>query len=305
MPFFLGIDGGGTKTRCIVGDEESELGRGSSLSCKVQKVGEACARDSLSAAIHEACVQAGISPRKISGTCAGITGTGRAEIAEVMRDLLMSVVGGEVEVIGDVEVAFEDALGEKPGILVIAGTGAIVLGRNSEGQTARAGGWGYLASDEGSGSWVGVEAVRAVLRAKDSGGNPALLGRLMESFGAGDFDRFVVKLNGNPVPDFSTLFPAVLSSAEDGDALSCAVLERAGRELAIKVGTVVERLFTHVACSVICYGGVFSSSEIVRTEFSKELKARCPKASLIARAVDPARGALERARRGFKAASAT
>lgn len=270
----------------------------------MQKVGEACARDSLSAAIHEACVQAGISPRKISRTCAGITGTGRAEIAEAMRELVMSVVGGEIEVIGDVEVAFEDAFGEGAGVLVIAGTGAIAYGRNSAGDTARTGGWGYLVSDEGSGSWVGLEAVRAVLREKDRGESPALLGRLMEAFGAEDFDQFIVKLNGNPVPDFSMLFPAVLSSAEDGDAMARAVLEGGGRELAIKAGTLVERLFMHNVCSVISYGGVFSSSEIVRAEFASEMKKLCPSATFLTRTVDPARGALERARRGFKAASA-
>lgn len=304
MPFFLGIDGGGTKTRCLVGDEESELGRGSSSSCKVQKVGEAGARDSLSAAIHEACVQAGISPRKISRTCAGITGSGRAEIGELMRDLVISVVGGEVEVIGDIDVAFEDAFADQPGVLVIAGTGAIAYGKNSAGNIARVGGWGYLVSDEGSGSWVGLEAVRAVLREKDRGENPALLGRLTEAFGTANFDQFVIKLNGNPVPDFSTLFPVVLSSAED-DAIARAVLERAGRELAINAGTLVERLFMHDVCSVISYGGVFSSSEIVMAEFSSALKTRSPNATLLTRTVDPARGALERARRGFRPASAT
>src|SRR5581483_6339154 len=149
---------------------------------------------------HEACVQAGISPRKISRTCAGITGTGRAEIAELMRDLVMSLVGGEVEVIGDIQVAFEDAFADQPGVLMIAGTGAIAYGRNSAGDTARAGGWGYLVSDEGSGSWIGLEAVRAVLREKDRGHNSVLLGSLMESLGTEHFDQFVIKLNGTVVP---------------------------------------------------------------------------------------------------------
>ena len=90
MPFFLGIDGGGTKTRCVIGDEKSQLGAGSSSSSKVQRVGEACARDALAAAVNEACVQAGISPRQIVRTCAGITGAARPEIAGVMRDLVAS-----------------------------------------------------------------------------------------------------------------------------------------------------------------------------------------------------------------------
>ena len=68
MPFFLGIDGGGTKTRCVIGNENSVLATGSGSGCNIVRVGEACARDSLSGAIHEACVQAGLSPQQIVRT---------------------------------------------------------------------------------------------------------------------------------------------------------------------------------------------------------------------------------------------
>jgi glucosamine kinase len=302
MPFFLGIDGGGTKTRCIIGDEKSELGRGSSSSCKVQKVGEACARDSLSAAIHEACVRAGISPRQIARTCAGVTGAGRPEIARVMQELLASVIGGEIEIVGDVEIAFDDAFGGEPGVIVIAGTGAIAYGRNAHGETARAGGWGYLISDEGSGSWVGLEAVRAALHAKDRGENPALLSDLAEALAAASFDDFIVKLNANSLPDLSTLFPAVLSAAESGNELASDVLDRAGCELAKMAGIVGGRLFEDGAYSVATHGGVISSSEIVRRAFERQLRAQLPKANWLQRAIDSARGALERARKSLNAA---
>jgi glucosamine kinase len=305
MPFFLGIDGGGTKTRCILGDENSELGRGSSSTCKIQRVGEACARDSLSAAVHEACVQAGISPRKIARTCAGVSGAGRPEIAALMRELVASVVGGEIEIVGDIEIAFEDAFGQEPGVLVNAGTGAFAYGRNSEAKIARAGGWGYLVSDEGSGWWVGLEAARLALRAKDRGENPGLLGELADALGAENFDNFIVTLNANPSPDFSKLFPVVLSAAECADALARGVLDRGGRELARMAEAVVRRLFGDGSCSVARHGGVFSNSEIVRSAFAEELKLRCPNAELVTRNIDAARGALERARRAFKVANAT
>lgn len=304
MPFFLGIDGGGTKTRCVVGDESSELGRGSSSSCKVQKVGEACARDSLSTAVHEACVQAGVSPRTISRTCAGVTGAGRPNIARLMRELLASVVGGQIEIVGDIEIAFEGAFGQNSGVLVNAGTGAFAYGRNSEGQVARAGGWGYLVSDEGSGSWVGLEAVRLALRAKDRGENPTLLADLVDGLKAENFDDFIVKLNAHPSPDFSKLFPVVLSASEGGDELARVVLDRGGRELARMTETVVRQLFGKAGCSVATHGGVFSSSEIVCKAFAEELGGGCPNAKMLTRDIDAARGALERARKGFKVANA-
>ncbi len=304
MSFFIGIDGGGTKTRCILGDDRHELARGSASSCKVQRVGEACARHSLAAAIHEACVQAGISPQQIARTCAGITGSARAEIASVMRRLVGGIVGGEVEVVGDVEIAFEDAFNVGQGVIVIAGTGSIAYGRNLSGEVARAGGWGWAVSDEGSGHWVGTEAVRAVLRARDRGQPTQLLPEIQDALGAKSFDDFIVKLNASPGPDYSTLFPVVASSGGNGDSLAAEVLHRAGNELAKMTGVVVNRLCEGQACSVAMHGGVFSGSSIVRQSFFEALCVQSPQASLLQRVIDPARGALERARRGFNVVGA-
>jgi glucosamine kinase len=304
MTFFLGIDGGGTKTRCIVGDEKSQMGSGSSSSSKVQRVGEACARDALSAAVHEACVQAGISPRQIARTCAGITGSARPEIAAVMRDLLSRIVDGQVEIVGDVEIAFEDAFGGGPGVVVIAGTGSIVYGRNSKNETARAGGWGYAISDEGSGHWIGLEAVRASLREHDRGRASGLLKELVEKLGAKDFEDFIVRVNANSAVDFAPLFPTVLAAADNGDAVATEILTHAGRELADLAGIVIERLFREQAISVATHGGVLASSSIVKKSFSQGLKSRYTRAACLDREVDPARGGLERARREFQAARA-
>lgn len=304
MPFFLGIDGGGTKTRCIVGDEKSQLGTGSSSSSKVQRVGEACARDALAGCIHEACVQAGISPRQIVRSCAGITGAARPEIARVMRDLTAGIVGGEVEVVGDIEIAFEDAFSQSSGVILIAGTGSIAFGRNEKGETARAAGWGYPISDEGSGQWIGAEAVRESLRARDRGQACELLSGLMGKLSAGTFEDFIVRLNANPPVDYATLFPVVLAAADGGDSVAVGILQRAGRELAAMGGTVIERLFQEQRVSVATHGGVLASSAVVRQSLQRELKSRYPEAALLDREVDPARGALGRARRVFEAAGA-
>jgi N-acetylglucosamine kinase-like BadF-type ATPase len=303
MPFFLGIDGGGTKTRCLVGDEKSELGSGTSSSSKVQRVGEACARNALAGAVDEACVHAGISPRQIVRTCAGITGAARPEIAGVMRDLLASIVGGQVEIVGDIEIAFEDAFGSGPGVMLIAGTGSIAFGRNKNGETARAAGWGYPISDEGSGQWIGAEGVRGVLRARDRGQSPELLSELMEKLGASNFEDFIVRLNANPSVDFASLFPCVLAASEKKDQVAIEILTRAGRELSAMAGTVIERLFHEQPVSVATHGGVFVASAMVRKSFAQELESRYPKVALLDREVDPARAAIERARRDFKVTS--
>ncbi len=304
MSFFLGIDGGGSKTRCVVGDENSVLGAGSSSSCKVQRVGEACARDSLAAAIHESCVHAEISPRQIARICAGVTGSARPEIASIMRELISGIVAGDIEVVGDVEIAFEDAFGDGPGVLVIAGTGSIAYGRNSEGDIARAGGWGHAISDEGSGYWIGVESVRAALQTRDREGVSELLRELMDKIGAANVDDFIVMMNATPAPDFAAFFPAILSAADRGNALAIKVLEEAGIELAKLVQIVIERLFAdREPIQVVTHGGVLGSSAQVRRSLAADITCRNPHVALSSHLVDPARGALNRARKQFGSAA--
>lgn len=297
MAFFLGIDGGGTKTRCLAGDDETTLGAGSSSGSKVQEQGEACARDALAGAIHEACVTAGISPRQITRTCAGISGAARGEIAERTIELIASVVGGEIEVVGDVEIAFEDAFGSGPGVLVIAGTGSIAYGRASDGRWARAGGWGHAVSDAGSGYWIGREAIRKALADADRGERTSLLEPIRVALGAENFDELIVRLNHHPAPDFAALFPVVLEAANSGDRAAEEILARAGCELAALARDVIGRLFPASAVSVALHGGVLESSPTVVEAFKEHLRRSFSRAGIRRDAVDAARGALKRARR--------
>jgi N-acetylglucosamine kinase-like BadF-type ATPase len=263
-------------------------------------VGEACALDSLAGAIHEACVSAGISPQQISRTCAGVTGAADDGIASLVQRLLIDVIGGAIEVIGDMEVALESAFAGGPGIVLIAGTGSIAYGRNHQAETARAGGWGRLISDEGSGHWIGVEALRASLHAYDAGYNPRLLRKLMELLGARSVHDLAVRVNSNAAQDFASLFPVVLSAADAGDPIATDLLDRAGRELAVPVSAVAKQLFSAAEpVPVATHGGVFASSERTKKAFETEIRAICPMADLLEITIDPAMGALQRARREF------
>ncbi len=234
-----------------------------------------------------------------------MTGSARPEIACIMRELISSIVAGEVEVVGDVEVAFEDAFGDGPGVLVIAGTGSIAYGRNGEAETSRAGGWGHAISDEGSGYWIGAEAIRAALRARDRGDDSGLLRELMAELGAADVDEFIVKVNANPAPDFAALVPAVLAAGDHGDGLATKVLEQAGFELAGVTGIVIQRLFANSEeVPVATHGGVLGSCAQVRKSLISELRRSKPQVVFPSQTINPARGALSRARRGFAAAAA-
>jgi glucosamine kinase len=301
VPFFLGIDGGGTKTRCLIGDESSVLGAGSASGSNILRVGEACAQDSLAGAVQQACLAAGVSPQQIARTCAGVSGAADDGIASLVQRLLIAIVGGAIEVIGDMEVALEAAFGGEPGIIVIAGTGSIAYGRNARGQKARAGGWGRLASDEGSGHWIAVKALGAALRSRDEGADSDLLKRFLGELNLATADELVIHLNADPIQDYACLFPVVLASAKAGDRSAREVFNRAGAELAQLANTLIHRLFNHAEnVSVATHGGVFASNAMILESFRRALHSLCPRAACCDRQIDPALGALERARREFR-----
>lgn len=303
MAIFCGIDGGGSKTSCLVGDESSVLGSGSALGSNLVRVGEGKARDALESAIRQACGVAGIAPAQINRTCMGLAGAAQPEISAVVHRLVAEVISGEIQIVGDMVIAREAAFGSGSGVIVIAGTGSIAYGRNSKGQTARAGGWGQAVSDEGSGHWIGRSAVAAALRVYDEdesdASGSALLTGIMKFWGVEPHGQLVLAANASPVPDFAALLPAVLSAAGSGDTDARNVLARAGTELANLAGIVIHRLFRGEGIvPVAMSGGVFSNSPLVRQTFYNSLHSVCPAALVKPQVIEPVRGALELARQG-------
>ena len=305
MAIFLGIDGGGSKTSCLIGDETSVLGTGTAGGSNMVRVGEAKARESLAKAIGQACTVASLKPSQIDRVCVGLAGAARAEISELTRSMIAEIVAGEngpseIKVVGDMVIALEAAFGDGPGVIVIAGTGSIAYGRNREGQTARAGGWGFAVSDEGSGHWIGRAAVAAAVGDWDDheDENTPLLTGLMKSWRVKNREQFVLAANATPPPDFAALFPTVVALADSGDRGASDILRQAGIELAKLSGTVIRRLFPLAgAVPVAMSGGVFGSSALVRQVFYNTLRSGHPDAILNPGVIEPVRGALELARR--------
>ena len=312
MAYYLGIDGGGSKTTCVVGDESSILATVTVGASNITRVGEAGAREVLQQAIREACQAAGINTRQIRRACVGAAGAGRSEIAATVRKIVAEIVSGEIEVVGDMEIALAAAFGAGPGVIVIAGTGSIASGRDAQRRTARAGGWGFAVSDEGSAHWIGRAAVNAVLHAADQVGEeraendrewPAarLFCELKTTWNVDSLEQLARKANTNA--DFAVLFPAVLAAAEAGDAVARQVNEQAAGELARLAGIVVRRLFsgqhsaTISAVPMAMAGGVFRHAAMIRELFYNEVRAANPDVILSPEVVDPVHGALQMARR--------
>lgn len=326
MAFYLGIDGGGSKTTCAVGDDLTTLATSTSGPSNVVRVGEAQARESLHLGIRQACTAAGITLAQISQTCIGAAGASRAEIAGTVRRALAKILAPPIEVLGDMHIALEAAFDTGPGVIVNAGTGSFAYGRDARGNTVRVGGWGFAVSDEGSAHWIGRAAITAVLRAKDSGQGsrdghdkeavPPLLAALLRAWGMASLDDFLRAANSIPPPDFAALFPALLTAVQVNDELAQHILTQAGHELARLAAIVILRLQACAAPSsaspearsseprvaqtpvrLAMAGGVFRHAPLVREVFYNEVRKSHPHAELNPQIVEPVEGALRLARR--------
>jgi len=317
MPYYLGIDGGGTKTRCLLADETSVLAKAMTGGSNIVRLGEKQARDALHSAIRQACANAKISPDQVRAVCIGAAGAARPEIAAKIRSILAELIPEitpevartNIEVVGDTEIALEAAFGRGPGLIAIAGTGSIAYGRDAAGHTARAGGWGFAVSDEGSGHWIGRRAISAILNARDQGLDTALTAMVLHAWKLATLDELVQQANSTPPPDFPRLFPIVLRAADAADAIARDLLADAGAKLATLAAIVVRRLVPHAPLPMLpvatlpvamlpiaMTGSVFRQSPYVRQVFYNALQTSFPGIDVRQDLADPVEGALARAR---------
>ncbi len=307
VAFYLGIDGGGSKTSCVIGDESNVLGKGHAAGSNVLRVGEPAARAALQGAIVAACAASGVESSTLTNTFAGVAGVGRADVREFVLQVLRQVVSGEVSVVTDADIALYAAFRTGPGVVVIAGTGSIALAQTGQGiadqgiadqgNTARAGGWGWAISDEGSGPWIGRAAVRAILRARDTGHVAAMERDILHAWQVADFEQLVRAANALPQPDFGALLPIVVQAADAADLLAIGIFTEAGRELASLAALAAKRLFPEGKnIRMAMSGGAFEHAPGLRKAFYNSVQERLPNAELQAELADPVRGALQMAR---------
>lgn len=243
--YFLGFDGGGTKTECVLADGEGRpLARATAGPSNPMRAGYARAWFSLSEAADKLLAAQKITSNHIRGICAGIGGAGRPAVVHRLATFFQrSFPNAEVEVTTDLEIALEAAFGAGEGIILIAGTGSGAIGRDPSGRRERVGGKGPWFSDEGSAFDIGRRAVEAVLLASEGRGPAtALSGRLFGHLQAGDWNGVLDQVSKSPDGVFPQVFPLVAELAESGDEVSRGILSAAAAELAALVASVADKL---------------------------------------------------------------
>jgi N-acetylglucosamine kinase-like BadF-type ATPase len=279
FPYVLGIDGGGTKTTCVLMDQTGQVwGKGQGGSANYQTVGEEAAYRSIEQSIVQAIRNSKID---ITGIGIGLAGVGRAEDRARVRgwvDRLQSspqlllqwdVKPDRIAICPDCEIALVGGIGKNMGIAVIAGTGAIVWGRNSQGDTKRVGGWGYLLGDEGSGYWIAQRGLQAVMRSLDGRlGDTSLTRHLVAHLGLNGIEDLIeaVYRRGWGVTEIAALSQMVDLAATEGDPVAGQILDHAAQELVLAVQVAANTLFqTDEPFEVVTLGGAWQSAYLHQT----------------------------------------
>lgn len=298
LKVFLGIDGGGTKTRAILVDSAGVvLGEGRASSSNYHNVGLSGAVRCIQEAAGSAWKDAGQTPRVPDGAflgCAGIKSavdvaryTSAAEAAGIAR-------AGDLTVANDLHNALSAGMEGRPGIALIAGTGTNCLGRNASGTTFMCGGWGWLLDDMGGGFGLALAALRASVRAADGRGPETLLLPAALTFlGLSEPNEMLARLYVDKwTPDELAAFaPEVIRLADAGDVTALQILREGASALAELVAQTARALCFQSGPEVVLLGGCAKSGPPYQTLVEAEIRSACPGAKLVECFRPPVHGA--------------
>ena len=216
----------------------------------------------------------------------------------MVRDIMRRIgYTSPVVVVNDALIALAAGAGDTPGIVIIAGTGSIAYGRNARRDAARSGGWGHIIGDEGSGYWIGREALSAVVRAVDGRGpSTRLTDDVLEHFAIGDISGLPRIVYDRDLPRLSVaaLGPIVQRASTFGDPVARGILERAADELTLAAESVAAKLeMRDDAFVFVLAGGVFRVVPSLVDALAQRLAAVAPRSSVHRLDREPATGAVQ------------
>jgi N-acetylglucosamine kinase-like BadF-type ATPase len=294
---YLGVDGGGTKTHVILLDEENRVvGEGFAGASNPLRVGVETAVSNIVKATEAACDAANRSRGDIVSAALGLAGVKREDLRQRVRESFFSRLRiKQIEVTTDAVIALYGVTLGSAGLVVIAGTGSICMGRNSSGETQTAGGWGPIAGDEGGGAGIARRALQAIAKASDGRGQPTELSdAAIEYFRAGRLEDLSVAIYAPTVDNAKIAGFArfVVEVAEAGDEIAIRILREAGMELGFAAKAVIEKLRLQKQKFPVGYvGGIFKAGELITNSLLETIHAIAPGAFLTTPKLIPAHAA--------------
>lgn len=305
MSLFLALDAGGTKTDYVLADETTIFARVRSGTIKRLRTDASTALANLEGALGELTQRTGLDLREVTRCCVGTAGESVPLVVDWLRAEISARVGGELLILGDVEIALDAAFRGAPGVLVLGGTGSNVAGRGPDGAISTTGGWGPLLADQASGHRIGHEALRAIFLAKDEDRESMLLEAVMQFWKLAKLEQLIEFANRTPTPDLSQLAPLVVSCAGAGDVIADDVLRSQGRELGYLVRLLIRRLRNasgdeSFVPDIAFAGSIMERVAAVRDALLADVRLEFPSVLSKGGSVDPVEGALWRARQSHR-----
>jgi N-acetylglucosamine kinase-like BadF-type ATPase len=291
--YVLGIDAGGSKTRGLLADEHGRvIGSAHAGGANLRTHGELAVEIRLHSVAEEASGEAGVRPDAVA---VGIAGADRPDDLAIIRQILARLGFRErVLVTNDARIALVAGSPARVGLALVCGTGSIAWGQNSAREVARAGGWGWYLGDEGSGFWIGVSAVRHILRGVDGRGPRSSMEPLLyEHFKISRPEQILYAVYDDDFPRHHVALFAekVEEAARGGDEVAAAILTEAAQELALAAATVRDRLrLDDAPYDVVLSGGTFDRVASLTAAVARQLER--PNARVGRLEEEPAMGAV-------------
>lgn len=282
---FLGVDTGGTKTTCIVLDEElTILGIGNGGPGNYHAAGPAGARDNIDEAIRRALSAAAINEGETLAAGFGMGALDTDSDRETIESFLAELEYLDATYIeNDVVVAHHALTAGEPGVTVVSGTGAMAYGMNAAGDVARSSGWDWLLGDEGSGFDTARRGLQAATRAHDERAEPSMLvDAAIDHFDLDRFDQLlpVVYTELDHPKQIAPFAERVVEAAREGDEAAVGIVDDASAELAIAAAAAAERLNLNSPVRV-GYSGSFATAGGIVDRFESAVEARLPEVELL------------------------
>jgi N-acetylglucosamine kinase-like BadF-type ATPase len=295
--YFIGVDGGGTKTNAVVVDNRvTVLGEGRSGASNPIVVGLESAARAVESAISNALSSASIPFSRVALAYIGIAGVEHPDGYRKVKDAIKAILPGlNFELGTDARVALAGATDLQPGVAIISGTGSIAFGRNIRGQEARAGGWGSTIGDEGSGYYVARRGLTSVAKAYDGRGPETLITDMLREHAGVRTPTDLLRVIYYPFKNNSEIAgycKIVVEAARLGDQIALEILASAGRELGIAVTAVIKRLEMESEAFPIAYiGGTFQAGELLLSPMRDVIEKVAPRAVVQSPIYSPVIGA--------------
>jgi glucosamine kinase len=281
--FVIGADGGGTKTLGVLADGQGkEIARHQVGAGNPNVIGIDAAAGHLLDVVVGCCEKGRVPIHQVGAVVFGLAGAGSATV----RDRLAEAVRTGAPARGwehprfsietDARIALEGAFGGAAGIVLIAGTGSIVIAKLPDGSVTTLGGWGRLLGDEGSGFGIGWAALRAVARDIDRRGDAQRLRAMFaERVGWATRDAIIASVYQEKF-DLATLAPIVLEAAEQGDVTANAILKDGARHLVDQLVAMVDRMGPMRSVGVVFIGGLIERGTLYAGIVTGSIHARIP-----------------------------